>query len=637
MTNADLHAAIRGNPLGTRADAARLLLDLNAPLRPCFSPGRAQVRLGLDSAHFDRKAEWFEGYARPLWGLAPFAAGGGDFDGWSLFREGLASGSDPAHPEYWEAVTDHDQRSVEMAALGFALALVPEHLWEPLPETAKRNLATWLGGVQRVAMADNNWHFFPVMAGLGMERVGLPVDEASRDRHLARIEEFYLRDGWYGDGAGGHIDHYNGFALQFYGLAYAALAGGRDPERAARYRDRAVAFARGFRHWFGDDGATLAIGRSLTYRFATAAFWGALAYAGVEALPWGVIRGLWARQIRWWLQQPMLDEAGRMRVGYRWPNLLMSENYNSQGSPYWAFKAFLPLALPDTHPFWQAEEAPHPDADGVTLIPGASMLVRRQGGDVTALPAGPSHDNMRGGTEKYAKFAYSTHLGPCLEAARWIHNGACGDNILAVSTDERDWHIRRDIPARRLGRDWIETGWSPLAGVEVTTLQFFSEGWEIRLHDLLTDRDVATLESGHAVPCRVRSRKRPGGSVLDLLSEGGILLRVGEAAASAILDPLGRRRSGAMDVMANTSLMFPQAAVPVLGGRLPPGRHLLATAVRAERQAGMAFPLPAWDRIAALAAGAGWDAARGVEPGPLPGPPQSLRTDNRVPDPVLAM
>ncbi|MDT8266220.1 DUF2264 domain-containing protein, partial [Roseomonas sp. DSM 102946] len=74
MTNADLHAAIRGNPLGTRADAAHLLLDLNAPLRPCFSPGRAQVRLGLDSAHFDRKAEWFEGYARPLWGLAPFAA-----------------------------------------------------------------------------------------------------------------------------------------------------------------------------------------------------------------------------------------------------------------------------------------------------------------------------------------------------------------------------------------------------------------------------------------------------------------------------------------------------------------------------------------------------------------------------------
>ena len=61
----------------------------------------------------------------------------------------------------------------------------------------------------------------------------------------------------------------------------------------------------------------------------------------------------------------------------------------------------------------------------------------------------------------------------------------------------------------------FDLGAGCLAGVEVTTLQFFSEGWEIRLHDLLTDWDVATLESGHAVPCRVRSRKRPGGSVLD--------------------------------------------------------------------------------------------------------------------------
>ena len=92
-----------------------------------------------------------------------------------------------------------------------------------------------------------------------------------------------------------------------------------------------------------------------------------------------------------------------------------------------------------------------------------------------------------------------------------------------------------------------------------------------------------------------------------------------------------------MDVMANTSLMFPQAAVPVLGGRLPPGRHLLATAVRAERLAGAAFPLPGWDRIAALAAGAGWDAAWRAEAGPLPGPSLILRTDSRVPDPVLAM
>src|SRR5271154_2528252 len=116
---------IRRNPLASREDAERLLKALTEPLLPCFSGGRAQVKLGEDAAHFDRKAAWFEGYARPLWGLAPLAAGGGGFDGWQHYREGLINGTDPGHPEYWGLVTDTNQRAVEMAALGFGLALAP--------------------------------------------------------------------------------------------------------------------------------------------------------------------------------------------------------------------------------------------------------------------------------------------------------------------------------------------------------------------------------------------------------------------------------------------------------------------------------------------------------------------------------
>src|SRR5262245_46997339 len=100
----DIHAletSIRGNRLANRSDTRRLLLDLFQPLVPAFSPGRAQVKLGHDAAHFDRKAAWFEGFARPLWGLAPLHAGGGDFAFWSLFRDGISSGVDPDHPEYW--------------------------------------------------------------------------------------------------------------------------------------------------------------------------------------------------------------------------------------------------------------------------------------------------------------------------------------------------------------------------------------------------------------------------------------------------------------------------------------------------------------------------------------------------------
>jgi hypothetical protein len=76
----DLFRAIRENPLRDGDDARRLLLDLNTPPAVRPQPRESAGRLGLECAHFDREAKWFEGYARPLWGLVPLAAGGGSFD-----------------------------------------------------------------------------------------------------------------------------------------------------------------------------------------------------------------------------------------------------------------------------------------------------------------------------------------------------------------------------------------------------------------------------------------------------------------------------------------------------------------------------------------------------------------------------
>src|SRR6478736_9494567 len=128
---------LANNPLKTREDMSRALRDLFDPLLPYFSAGNARVRLDGAAAHFDRAAADLEGFARPLWGLAPFGAGGGDFAHWQRFAEGLANGTDPDHPEYWGAVNGRDQRMVELAALGFALALVPEKVWEPLGGRAR--------------------------------------------------------------------------------------------------------------------------------------------------------------------------------------------------------------------------------------------------------------------------------------------------------------------------------------------------------------------------------------------------------------------------------------------------------------------------------------------------------------------
>ena len=49
------------------------------------------------------------------------------------------------HPN--TSLTGTVRRMVEMAAIGFALALVPEYVWDPLSESARAHLVRWLGGI----------------------------------------------------------------------------------------------------------------------------------------------------------------------------------------------------------------------------------------------------------------------------------------------------------------------------------------------------------------------------------------------------------------------------------------------------------------------------------------------------------
>ena len=167
---------LHANPLLTRADIERALHDLFAPLRPHFSPGGARVRLDAAAATFDRTAADLEGFARPLWGLAPLAAGGGEMEDWETFRRGLANGSDAEHPEYWGTIHGRDQRMVEMAPLGFALRLIPDLVWEPLSAKARSDLARYMRHVAAHDHAPNNWKFFRIFVDLGLRHVGEEFD-----------------------------------------------------------------------------------------------------------------------------------------------------------------------------------------------------------------------------------------------------------------------------------------------------------------------------------------------------------------------------------------------------------------------------------------------------------------------------
>jgi hypothetical protein len=564
---------LAGNPLQTRDDMNRALRDLFEPLLPYFSEGNARVRLDGAAAHFDRVAADLEGFARPLWGLAPLGAGNGDFRHWQRYAEGLANGTDPDHPEYWGTVNNRDQRMVELAALGFALALVPDQIWEPLSEKARANVIAYLKHARQFDYADNNWKFFRIFVDIALDRVGAEFDRSLTRQYLEELEGFYIGDGWYRDGNVRRIDHYIPFAMHFYGLIYSKLV---DDEYAKRYRERAVLFAKDFRQWFAADGATIPFGRSLTYRFACAGFWSALAFADVEALPWGEIKHLCLQHLRWWRDKPMTNRDGILSIGFGYPNLFMSESYNSAGSPYWAFKAFLPLAIPATHPFWSAaEKAPAP-AETVAPQRHPGMVLMQAGGDVVALSSGQENLQMRCGTEKYAKFAYSARYGFSVEADERSFAGGAFDSALAFSDDGVHYRVRETNTEAKLAGDVLYSKWSPFAGVSVETWLIPAPPWHIRVHRIHSPRTLLTAEGGFAIAKRDFD--------LDTLATAdGSAHVIGEVDFSGILD-LGSSitRTGlAQKALPNTNLIVAKTLVPQLRGEIAAGETILITAVLA--------------------------------------------------------
>ncbi|MCA1444180.1 DUF2264 domain-containing protein [Ensifer sp. IC4062] len=563
------------NPLATRSDMQRALVDLFNPLLPYFSEGNARVRLDAAAGHFDRAAADLEGFARPLWGLAPFGAGGGHFAHWDRYADGIANGTDPNHPEYWGAVNGRDQRMVELAALGFALALVPEKIWDPLNLRAKDNLVAYLIHARQFDYADNNWKFFRIFVDVALDRLGIEYDRSLTEQYLTELEGFYIADGWYRDGNVRRVDHYIPFAMHFYGLIYSRLV---DDDYAKRYRERALAFAEDFRHWFGQDGATLPFGRSLTYRFACAGFWSALAFADLEALPWGEIKGLCLRHLRWWADKPMTHRDGVLSIGYGYPNLLMSENYNSAGSPYWALKAFLPLAIGEDHPFWTSPETPPEPLDETIPLRHPGMVMMPCKGDVVALSSGQENRQMRFGSEKYAKFAYSTRYGFSVESDERAFAGGAFDSMLAFSDDGIHYRVRESNDEVRLAGTVLYSKWSPWPDVVVETWLLPSAPWHVRVHRVTTPRALETAEGGFAIARRDFEADT-------LFSAPGAAHAIGAEDFSGICD-LGSsvaREGLAQKAPPNTNLISAKTLVPQLRATIPAGETILCCAVLAVR------------------------------------------------------
>ncbi len=579
---------LAGNPLVTHADVQQAARDCYRPLLAHLSPAGARARLGSAGSTFDPTAGELEGFARPLWGLAALSAGGGDFEHWDRVRQGLDAGTDPSHPEYWGPIVDHDQRTVEAAALGAALLLAPDQVWEPLEEATRQRLASWLSAIDRCEIRANNWLFFRVLVDLGLARVGVGYDRRAHDEALDGIDALYQGEGWYRDGIEGNYDWYGAFAFHTYGLVYAASGLGQ-PDRADRFTRRAERFAVDLQYWFGPDGAALAFGRSMTYRFAQAAFWGALALADVEALPWGQVKGLYLRNLRHWSGRPIADRDGVLSLGYGYGNPRLAENYSSPGSPYWAMKAFLALAVAVDHPFWQTDEQPQAPMPGpvVQAVPG--LVLSRDDEQVLAVAGGQSVAAwLTGGAAKYQRFAYSSRFGFSLDVVR-SGSGGAGDSTLWLVDGEGDQRERGAPDQVEVVGELIASRWRPWPDVVVDSVVWGQAPWHGRAHRIRTGRRLTAREFGFALG--LDPDLAGGDTHRDQVTADAAVV-TSPRGRSGLLVRQGRRQPHVRAASPNSNLEWPATRVPTLTDTLGVGTHDLVCLVLGTGPRG----IDSWDR-----------------------------------------
>ena len=332
-------------------------------------------------------------------------------------------------------------------------------------------------------------------------------------------------------------------------------------------------------------GAAILFGRSMTYRFAFAAFWAAAALAKVDLdapLNLSVVKGLLLRHLRWWADKDRADmfhADGTLTIGFTYPNMYMAEDYNSPQSPYWCLKSFVILALPETDDFWTVEKEAYLDfspwsgeesvALEATVVWPPRHIIVNDAYHHYLLSSGQSTTKpFKGREAKYGKFAYSSAFGFSVPTGTLLHQTA-PDSTLAVQFGDDLWRARSAPQDVRLEKISVGEGnkhvtgltstWRPRCHledfqIETTLIPPTSSllGWHVRVHRISGasgGRDIETVslvDGGFAIASSAQDGRfipelRDGewdrdGWIANSSADGGGALVTSWAGASGIVD-----------------------------------------------------------------------------------------------------
>jgi len=563
---------LKNNPLATKNDAKRALLDLIAPLDKYMATSKYGLKYDSGGAHCKELTREVEALLRPLWGIAPFIAGGARHEMCDVYLEKIKTGVDPKSPSYWGTISNRDQLMVEMASIATGICIAKEYFWDSLTQIEQDQLYNWLDQINNYEMPPTNWLFFRILVNLAFKTCDKIYSQSQIDDDLAALDSYYLTDGWYVDGYPDQVDYYIPFAFHFYGLLYVKIVDNEQDEYVSKFKNRATKFAKSFSHFFTKDGVAIPYGRSLTYRFAQCAFWAALAFADVEVLPWGEVKHLCLSNLRHWFNQTIFSASGELTVGYNYRNLIMAEGYNAYGSPYWALKSFIFLAIDEKHPFWTSEEIV-PQTQDHLVIPSMRAIIQKSedANQIQMFTMGQHCEGHAHVESKYEKFVYSTAFG--FSVSKGVLSLAQGafDNTLAISRDDSAyWQIRYGVKSYDIHQDYLTSVWQPFKGCVIRTYLIPLCPWHVRIHEIITDNEIQLADGGFAFDVAKGFKAQIDGTIAKCENELMI---------SSITSLLGQSDADIVYTEPNTNICFDKAAIPTLKTTVKPGRSLIASAV----------------------------------------------------------
>ncbi|MDT2660527.1 DUF2264 domain-containing protein [Enterococcus hulanensis] len=537
------------------------------------------LSIGTSGTIYSEKIREAEGFLRLLWGYAPYYQHHPIDETFERLIEGICRGVDPADRDYWGDIDDINQLMVEMTPLAIFLMMNQTKVEKSTTKDQREKIYQWLSQINKYQTPQNNWLFFRVLVNACLAKQTNQADYLQMEKDLKKIESFYLGNGWYFDGVKQQKDYYISFAIHYYSLLYAVLFEKEDPKRSRLFKERAAKFASSFQEWFDGEGRGVPFGRSLTYRFAQGSFWSAMLFAKVEGFDLSIAKSLLGKNLRFWFSQNIFSTDGLLKIGYCYENLVMAEEYNGPGSPYWALKAFLVLALPESDDVWQLTEV-EDDTERQTVIKEADMLMvhSEKNQHLQCFPAGQFVHLHTHGEAKYSKFVYSTLFG--FNVSNGLHGleKGCFDNVLAVSERDDFYRVRTQAKAFEVTDNFARVSWHPWDNVSITSWIVPFDSWHFRIHLINSERLLSLVDGGFSVP-----NDGPE-SICEEDFHHGIMVH-SKVGVSGTVSLIGESDSKISYRNANVNVLYNNVAFPYLTTETETGRTLICNAFYGGQQA----------------------------------------------------